>query len=205
MSENDVAALRGNAAMNAEGTASQPDAISSLRESLCSQTTPLPVKYRALFSLKHLASTETGSNAEAAVDAIAAAIASTSSNLLKHELAYCLGQTGKKCAVPHLRRTLSDLEEAVIVRHEAAEALGALGFAENLDILRQFRDRKGEDVAVTETCELAIDRLQWQNDETSKTEKLRPRYARPPQSALHFRHVLLCIPFLTCHIVISLQ
>ncbi len=149
--------------------------IASLRESLCSESTPLPVRFRALFSLKHLATHETGETAVAAIDAIAAAFTSPSA-LLKHELAYCLGQSANLAAVAPLRTVLADLQEDPMCRHEAAEALGALGDASNLDILRQFRDRQGEDVVITETCEIAIDRIEWDNSELRKREKLHQRY-----------------------------
>ncbi|KAI0890343.1 deoxyhypusine hydroxylase [Annulohypoxylon maeteangense] len=146
--------------------------IASLRESLCSEATPLPIRFRALFSLKHLARHETGDRALAALDAIAAGFASPSA-LLKHELAYCLGQSANLAAVPYLEKVLADLQEDPMCRHEAAEALGALGDAGNLDILRKFRDREGEDVVIIETCEIAIDRIEWENSEQRKAEKLR--------------------------------
>lgn len=148
--------------------------IKSLRESLCSEATPLPVRFRALFSLKHLATQSQDANAEAAIDAIAAAFASPSA-LLKHELAYCLGQTRNLYSVPPLRACLADLDEDPMCRHEAAEALGAIGHSSNLDILREYRDRKGENVAVKETCEIAIDRIEWENSDERKAEKLRDR------------------------------
>ncbi|KUI68929.1 Deoxyhypusine hydroxylase [Cytospora mali] len=143
--------------------------IKSLRESLVSEASPLPVRFRALFSLKYLATRSQDASAEAAMDAIAAALASPSA-LLKHELAYCLGQTRNLYAVPPLRKCLADLEEDPMVRHEAAEALGAIGHDSNLDILREFRDRKGENVAVKETCEIAIGRIEWENSEERKQE-----------------------------------
>ncbi|KAG8167888.1 hypothetical protein KVR01_003577 [Diaporthe batatas] len=146
--------------------------ISALRESLCSEDTPLPVRFRALFSLKHLATQSQDASAEAAMDAIAEALASPSA-LLKHELAYCLGQTRNLYAVPPLRKCLADLNEDPMVRHEAAEALGAIGHDSNIDILCEFRDRKGENVAVVETCEIALDRIRWENSEERKQEKLR--------------------------------
>lgn len=151
--------------------------VASLRESLCSESTPLPLRFRALFSLKHVAKTSTEpATAVAAIEAIAAGFASPSA-LLKHELAYCLGQTENDAAVKPLRKVLSDLKEDPMCRHEAAEALGALGKAENLDILEEFRDRKGEDVVITETCEIAIDRIKWENSKERQEEKLRSRYA----------------------------
>ncbi|KAI1335458.1 deoxyhypusine hydroxylase [Xylariaceae sp. FL0016] len=145
--------------------------IASLRESLCSESTPLPTRFRALFSLKHLARYETEEDSQAAIDAIAAGFASPSA-LLKHELAYCLGQSNNMAAAEPLKKVLADLQEDPMCRHEAAEALGALGDASNLEVLRQFRDREGEDVVITETCEIAIDRLEWQKSESRKNEKL---------------------------------
>lgn len=149
--------------------------VSSLRQSLISEATPLPIRFRALFSLKHVGKNSDDLKAVAAIEAIAAAFTSPSI-LLKHELAYCLGQTGNLAAVPPLRRVLGDLEEDPMCRHEAAEALGALGDAGNLDILRKFRDREGEVVAVKETCEIAIDRLEWENSAQKKEENLKLRY-----------------------------
>lgn len=151
-----------------------PETILSLRKSLCAESTPLPVRFRALFSLKHLARHSTGAESKAAVDAIAAALSSPSA-LLKHELAYCLGQTGNMEAVAPLQNVLKDVNEDPMCRHEAAEALGALGDAGSLDLLKEFRDREGEEVVVTETCEIAIDRIEWENSEQRKQEKLRQR------------------------------
>ncbi|KAK3940665.1 armadillo-type protein [Diplogelasinospora grovesii] len=147
--------------------------VSALRESLCSESTPLPVRFRALFSLKHLARSSTdASESLAAVDAIAAAFSSPSA-LLKHELAYCLGQSGQASAIPPLTKVLEDVHEDAMCRHEAAEALGALGHAESLEVLRRYKDREGEEVVVKETCEIAIDRIEWENSQQRKQEKLR--------------------------------
>ncbi|KAK3398640.1 Deoxyhypusine hydroxylase [Sordaria brevicollis] len=147
--------------------------IASLRESLCSETTPLPIRFRALFSLKHLAVQNKGTEeALAAIEAIAAGFASPSA-LLKHELAYCLGQTGNNAAIPYLTQVLEDLKEDNMCRHEAAEALGALGNAESLGVLQKYLNREGEDVSVKETCEIAIDRIEWENSEQRRQEKLR--------------------------------
>ena len=157
--------------------APQASTLASLRESLCSEATPLAVRFRALFSLKHVAQTsDDAATAVSAIEAIAAAFKSPSA-LLKHELAYCLGQTGNSAAVKPLRDVLSDLQEDPMCRHEAAEALGALGTAENLELLKQFRDREGEEVVVKETCEIAIDRIEWETSKDRQTEKLRARYS----------------------------
>ena len=96
--------------------------------------------------------------------------------MLKHELAYCLGQTNNFYAAPYLRAVLEDADEDAMCRHEAAEALGALGDAGSLDLLRRFRDREGEEVVIKETCEIAVARIEWENSEERKQEKLRQRY-----------------------------
>lgn len=157
-------------------TSTTPEAtVQSLRKSLCSEDTPLPVRFRALFSLKHVATTSDDDDTRvAAIEAIAAAFSSPSA-LLKHELAYCLGQTSNNAAVKPLREVLADLKEDPMCRHEAAEALGALGKEDNLDILKEYRDRKGEDISIIETCEIAIDRIEWENSQERQKEKLRQR------------------------------
>lgn len=43
------------------------------------------------------------------------------SALLKHELAYCLGQMQDKQAIPTLSAVLKDAEQEPMVRHEAGE------------------------------------------------------------------------------------
>ncbi len=67
------------------------------------------------------------------------------------------------------------MAQDAMCRHEAAEALGALGKEESLAVLRRFRDKEGEEVVVTETCEIAVERIEWENGEGRKGERLRER------------------------------
>lgn len=60
-------------------------------------------------------------------------------------------------------------------RHEAAEALGAIGDVGSLDILRALRDAGDEPVVVKETCEISVARIEWENSAERKAEKLRQR------------------------------
>lgn len=53
-------------------------------------------------------------------------------------------------------------------RHEAAEALGALGDAGSLDLLREMEHDR--EVVVRETCELAIGRISWMNSPEGRAE-----------------------------------
>lgn len=116
------------------------------RESCCE-------KYKLIFSTRNR--TDAG-----AVQAIIELFESTPSGLLRHEIAYALGQMQKPEAIPFLSRLLTDRTEDSIVRHEAAEALGALGAPESLELLRQYASDGAAEVA--ETCELAIARLDFQ-------------------------------------------
>lgn len=169
----------------AEASSNTEDAtILTLRKTLCTESAPLATRFRALFSLKHLACTALPNASDPnpspprtalpAINAIAAAFASPSA-LLKHELAYCLGQTRNLAAVPFLRQVLEDIQEDPMCRHEAAEALGALGDEGSLDVLRLYRDKAGENKSVKETCEIAVERIEWENSAERKKELLRTR------------------------------
>jgi len=156
----------------ADSTSTSDSTVAALRKAITSENVPLARRFRALFSLKHLASQEASPQATAAIEAIAAAFSSPSA-LLKHELAYCLGQTRNSEAIPFLRAVLEDYSEDSMVRHESAEALGALGDAGSLNIMEKMRDDPNEQTVVRETCEIAIDRINWQLSENSKSEKLK--------------------------------
>ena len=149
--------------------------IAPLRAALVSEATPLAVRFRALFSLKHHASEQPPTlYTLPAIHAIAAAFSSPSA-LLKHELAYCLGQTSNLAAVPFLKSLLEDRAEDAMCRHEAAEALGALGDWASLDMLRGLRDDAREAEVVRETCEIAVGRIEWEHSDKRKAELLRAR------------------------------
>jgi deoxyhypusine monooxygenase len=148
------------------------DTVSILRTTLTSESEPLAKRFRALFSLKHLAAaTPKTEQTDEAVAAIAAAFTSPSA-LLKHELAYCLGQTRQLSAAPYLQDVLKDKAEDPMCRHEAAEALAALGDTSSLELLKEMRDDEAEEVVVRETCEIAVDRIQWEAETASKEESL---------------------------------
>ncbi|KAM5438631.1 deoxyhypusine hydroxylase [Microsporum ferrugineum] len=147
--------------------------VKALRATLTSETTPLARRFRALFSLKHLACLQPPTDDTIpAIEAIAAAFPSPSA-LLKHELAYCLGQTKNPHAIPSLRYVLEDKDEDSMCRHEAAEAIGALADTSSLDLLRKLRDDPSEPEVVRETCEIAVDRILWETSEQRQTEKVK--------------------------------
>ena len=88
--------------------------VTRLRATLCDEEEKMFQRMRALFALRNIGGYDS-------VDALAAAF-SSSSALLKHEIAYVMGQMQDSAAVPHLIDRLEDYEEDVMVRHEAAEA-----------------------------------------------------------------------------------
>ena len=61
-------------------------------------------------------------------------------------------------------------------RHEAGEALGALGDQGSLELLRELRDDGREVDVVRETCEIAVERIEWEHGVKRADEKLKKRY-----------------------------
>lgn len=131
------------------------ESLSSLASTLIDVKAPLAVRIRALFSLKALG---TEGNVEA-IEAIAAGF-SDDSELLKHELAYVLGQTKQKAAISQLTNVLEDMNQQPMVRHEAAEALGAIGDERSIPVLARFEETDPLEI-VRQTCELARERIEW--------------------------------------------
>ncbi|KAF8903099.1 armadillo-type protein [Gymnopilus junonius] len=123
-----------------------------------SQDVALHTRFRALFTLKALKS-------EDAVDIISKGFSDPSA-LLKHELAYCLGQIKKASALPALESVLRNISEDPMVRHEAAEAMGAISNPSSVPVLKEFLD--DSERSVRETCEIAVAKIEWDNSEEGK-------------------------------------
>lgn len=137
-----------------------------------SQDAPLHTRFRALFTLKALKNDD-------AVAIISKGFKDPSA-LLKHELAYCLGQMKNTSALPTLEVVLKDTSEDPMVRHEAAEAMGAISASSSVPILKQFLS--DPERTVRETCEIAIAKIEWDNSEEGQrhhqlsNESTRPLY-----------------------------
>ncbi|XP_051930009.1 deoxyhypusine hydroxylase isoform X2 [Hippocampus zosterae] len=128
--------------------------VDELRGLLLDESLPLFERYRAMFALRNLGGPE-------AVLALGEGL-QCSSALFRHEIGYVLGQMQDPAAVPALRAALERSDESAMVRHEAAEALGSIGRDECLAVLRRFR-ADGERV-VKESCEVALDMLDYENN-----------------------------------------
>ena len=123
--------------------------VQKLAATLLDEESRMFERMRAVFSLRNNRSKE-------AVEILCMGF-STQSALLRHELAYVLGQMQDSSAVPTLIEVLSDESEHVMVRHEAAEALGAIGDRKAKPVLEHFLQDPLPEVA--ESCEVALDLL----------------------------------------------
>ena len=102
-----------------------------------------------------------------AVDALVEAFGiEQHSDLLRHEICYCMGQMDK--TPEHIQKIQAFLErviesgDAQIVVHEAVEALGNLNSENTVRLIERYRD-SNQDISamVVETCELAQDLIRW--------------------------------------------
>lgn len=87
--------------------------VDAIGQMLVDPKQPLQARFRALFTLR-------GLGGPGAIAWISQAF-SDNSALLKHELAYCLGQMQDARAIPVLLAVLRDCHQEPMVRHEAGE------------------------------------------------------------------------------------
>ena len=131
--------------------ASEVSSVKDLRATICNESERMFQRMRALFALRNIGGKD-------AVEALAAAYSSKSA-LLKHEIAYVMGQMQDAHAVPYLIERLEDMDEDLMVRHEAAEALGAIGDRVAMTTLERFVS--DPEPVISESCEVAIDLLEY--------------------------------------------
>ena len=135
--------------------------LDSLTQQLCDEDQPMFQRMRAVFALRNQRTDE-------ACLALCRGFSSTSA-LLRHEIAYVLGQMQNPAALPTLIARLEDEAEHVMVRHEAAEAMGAIGDRSVIDTLKKFVNDPLPEVA--ESCVVALDLLAWvEGSEFEETE-----------------------------------
>jgi deoxyhypusine monooxygenase len=122
-----------------------------LGDLLCDSERDIFDRYRAMFSLRNRGS-------EPAVKQLCRALTQdASSALLRHEVGYVLGQMQHPSSVEALEESLRRADEHMMVRHEAAEALGAIdGRWEDVErILSEFSADPND--VVRESCLVALD------------------------------------------------
>lgn len=82
--------------------------------------------------------------------------------LFRHEVLYVLGQMGLKSPLPYLYKILADENEHPMVRHEAGEAIAAIGEDESFEIVNKYVNDSSP--AVSETCYLAAHSLKLKRE-----------------------------------------
>lgn len=88
--------------------------IEKIGQQLLDTTNPLNDRFRALFTLRNV-------GGKTSIDFISSCFSDPSA-LLKHELAYCLGQMQDVYAISTLKKVLQDESQEAMVRHEAGES-----------------------------------------------------------------------------------
>jgi len=140
--------------------------VADLGDILCDSQQSMFDRYRAMFSLRNRG------GEEAVLQLCRALSSDKSSPLLRHEVSYVLGQLQHPASVSALEANLRKQEEHQMVRHESAEALGAIeGAWEKVEaILEEFS--RDENQVVRESCLVALDAADyWGHNTTSGEEK----------------------------------
>eukprot|EP01138_Halocafeteria_seosinensis_P005513 gb/GECG01005635.1/.p1 GENE.gb/GECG01005635.1/~~gb/GECG01005635.1/.p1 ORF type:complete len:291 (+),score=48.10 gb/GECG01005635.1/:1-873(+) len=130
--------------------------VAKLQQQLLDKSSPLYNRYKAMFALRNRVDKE---GTEALLKGL-----QDDSALFRHEVAYVLGQLQNSSSLNTLEATLRNKAEHPMVRHEAAEALGAIGTEEALSLLREFENDDSRIVA--ESCFVALDAAEyWQEQD----------------------------------------
>ena len=128
--------------------------VTSIISHLHDPKEPVSNRMRAIFGLQGLCTEE-------AVRALEKSLETDVSALVRHEVAYVLGQMGKESALPTLVKVLEKKDEDIMVRHECAEAMGAIGCEKSLPHLDKYSNG---DIAreIKETCIMAAEKIRSQ-------------------------------------------
>ncbi|GFH07911.1 deoxyhypusine monooxygenase, partial [Haematococcus lacustris] len=95
-----------------------------------------------------------------AVKVLGEVFSSCRSALLRHEVAYVLGQMQDQAAADVLVAVLKDSTQHAMVRHEAAESLGSIGDNKTKRLLAQFS--QDAEPIVAHSCVVALDMLEFE-------------------------------------------
>lgn len=163
-------------------------ATSDLGNLLLDASQDLIERYRAMFSLRNRG------GAEAVHELCRALLEDKSSPLLRHEIAFVLGQLQHPSSVDALEASLGNVEEHVMVRHESAEALGAIDVTTSdewkriEDILKHYQTDSIQ--AVAESCIVALDAADYWGqsivslNEDEEEEQLVPTFGQQKNSTV---------------------
>ncbi|UTX43444.1 deoxyhypusine hydroxylase [Encephalitozoon hellem] len=123
------------------------------REILLNKNECLYRRYQAMFYLRDLGTSE-------AIHALGKAMEDESS-LFKHEISFVFGQMRSTESIPYLIKGMEDVREHGMVRHECAEALGAIGNDKSLEALVKYLYDPCD--ILRESVEVAVDIHNYMN------------------------------------------
>lgn len=130
--------------------------IENLRLVLIDPNESLFKRYQSMFSLRNL-------NTDESAMALADGLDCQDSALFRHEIAFVLGQMQRPITTAKLAKVLAEKSENEMVRHECAEALGAIATDETNQILKNYLN---DDVRVVrESAIVALDVSDYNNSE----------------------------------------
>jgi deoxyhypusine monooxygenase len=140
-------------------------------------------RYRAMFSLRNRG------GKHAVIELCRALVEDKSSPLLRHEVAFVLGQLQHPSSINALETSLANPQEHVMVRHESAEALGAIDVASSDEwkriegILEHYQNDPVQ--AVAESCVVALDAADYwgHNNNTNDEDDDVPTFGQQKNGA----------------------
>lgn len=131
----------------------EQERLQKLKDCIIDIANPISKRTHAAFLLRTM-----GTRAAAYI--IAEAVQNRKdSSLMRHELAYILGQMQHIEVCPVLSKILQDETEDILVRHECAESLGAIGNEDCIAVLKEYCDHVN--VCIAETCQIAVELINW--------------------------------------------
>jgi deoxyhypusine monooxygenase len=136
--------------------------VPAIQKQLIDQSLPLFERYKAMFSLRN-------NGSRGAVLALCTGLKDPSP-LFRHEVAYVLGQLMNTASIDALKARVEDAAEHEMVRHEAAEALGAIGTSECVEFLQKFAG--DETIMLRESCEIALDVVDYWSKTTTQDDTI---------------------------------
>ena len=155
--------------------------FAALQKSLSDPSHPIGMRMRAAYYLRQLytdlvAAEANGENSDTTdrsttstthdvIDTLCMGLSNTRhGSLMRHEFAYVLGQIRDTQSCHTLETILLDESDCIMVRHECAEALGAIGSDRSLPILYQVMEKNIHVPELSETCQLAINVMEWRKN-----------------------------------------
>lgn len=142
--------------------------IENHRDVLLDISNPISKRTQSAFYLR------TNGSQEAVEIIITALLIKEDSALMRHELAYILGQMQNPIACKYLSKILEDETDDILVRHESAEALGAIGDTSSVDVLAKYSKHPLPEIS--ETCLIALNLIDWNRSNGEQTAIVKSKY-----------------------------